>query len=110
MVSPSPHAASAPPRLRRLATPPRAPFADVQTPPAIPASDEDKSCFAPPAGLSTPPHRRRALATLAPGDGGRRNRYIPCMSSPGQTSPFGFRDVDAREKVRMVRGVFDSVA
>lgn len=26
------------------------------------------------------------------------------------TSPFGFRDVDAREKVRMVRGVFDSVA
>ena len=32
------------------------------------------------------------------------------MSSPGQTSPFGFRDVDAREKVRMVRGVFDSVA
>jgi demethylmenaquinone methyltransferase/2-methoxy-6-polyprenyl-1,4-benzoquinol methylase len=28
----------------------------------------------------------------------------------GKTSPFGFRDVDAREKVRMVRGVFDSVA
>jgi demethylmenaquinone methyltransferase/2-methoxy-6-polyprenyl-1,4-benzoquinol methylase len=28
----------------------------------------------------------------------------------GETSPFGFRDVDAREKVRMVRGVFDSVA
>lgn len=27
-----------------------------------------------------------------------------------KTSPFGFRDVDAREKVRMVRGVFDSVA
>ena len=26
------------------------------------------------------------------------------------TSPFGFKDVDAREKVRMVRGVFDSVA
>jgi demethylmenaquinone methyltransferase / 2-methoxy-6-polyprenyl-1,4-benzoquinol methylase len=26
------------------------------------------------------------------------------------TSPFGFRDVDAREKVRLVRGVFDSVA
>jgi demethylmenaquinone methyltransferase/2-methoxy-6-polyprenyl-1,4-benzoquinol methylase len=28
----------------------------------------------------------------------------------GKTSPFGFRDVDAGEKVRMVRGVFDSVA
>ncbi len=28
----------------------------------------------------------------------------------GKTSPFGFRDVDAREKVQMVRGVFDSVA
>lgn len=28
----------------------------------------------------------------------------------GSTSPFGFRDVDAKEKVRMVRGVFDSVA
>jgi demethylmenaquinone methyltransferase/2-methoxy-6-polyprenyl-1,4-benzoquinol methylase len=28
----------------------------------------------------------------------------------GKTSTFGFRDVDAREKVRMVRGVFDSVA
>lgn len=26
------------------------------------------------------------------------------------TSPFGFKDVDAREKVRLVRGVFDSVA
>ena len=26
------------------------------------------------------------------------------------TSPFGFKDVDAREKVRMVRGVFDRVA
>lgn len=31
-------------------------------------------------------------------------------ASPANTSPFGFRDVDAREKVRMVRGVFDSVA
>ncbi len=30
--------------------------------------------------------------------------------SAEKTSPFGFRDVDAREKVRMVRGVFDSVA
>ena len=30
--------------------------------------------------------------------------------SSGDTSSFGFRDVDAREKVRMVRGVFDSVA
>ncbi|HEX8661654.1 MAG TPA: class I SAM-dependent methyltransferase, partial [Brevundimonas sp.] len=28
----------------------------------------------------------------------------------GKTSSFGFRDVDAKEKVRMVRGVFDSVA
>jgi demethylmenaquinone methyltransferase/2-methoxy-6-polyprenyl-1,4-benzoquinol methylase len=28
----------------------------------------------------------------------------------GKTSSFGFRDVDAREKVKMVRGVFDSVA
>jgi len=27
-----------------------------------------------------------------------------------KTSPFGFRDVDAREKVQLVRGVFDSVA
>ena len=27
-----------------------------------------------------------------------------------KTSSFGFRDVDAREKVRLVRGVFDSVA
>ncbi|HRO33820.1 MAG TPA: class I SAM-dependent methyltransferase [Brevundimonas sp.] len=26
------------------------------------------------------------------------------------TSPFGFKDVEAREKVRLVRGVFDSVA
>lgn len=32
------------------------------------------------------------------------------MSQPAGTSPFGFRDVDAREKVRLVRGVFDSVA
>jgi demethylmenaquinone methyltransferase/2-methoxy-6-polyprenyl-1,4-benzoquinol methylase len=31
-------------------------------------------------------------------------------SSSAKTSPFGFRDVDARDKVRMVRGVFDSVA
>ena len=31
-------------------------------------------------------------------------------SASAKTSPFGFRDVDAREKVRMVRGVFDSVA
>jgi demethylmenaquinone methyltransferase/2-methoxy-6-polyprenyl-1,4-benzoquinol methylase len=31
-------------------------------------------------------------------------------ADPGPTSPFGFRDVDAREKVQMVRGVFDSVA
>ena len=30
--------------------------------------------------------------------------------SSGDSSSFGFRDVDAREKVRMVRGVFDSVA
>ena len=30
--------------------------------------------------------------------------------SSGDTSSFGFRDVDARDKVRMVRGVFDSVA
>ncbi|MEH6664665.1 MAG: class I SAM-dependent methyltransferase [Brevundimonas sp.] len=33
------------------------------------------------------------------------------MTEPAQkTSSFGFRDVDAREKVRLVRGVFDSVA
>jgi demethylmenaquinone methyltransferase/2-methoxy-6-polyprenyl-1,4-benzoquinol methylase len=31
-------------------------------------------------------------------------------SPSGKTSPFGFRDVDAKEKVRMVRSVFDSVA
>ncbi|MCZ8085807.1 MAG: class I SAM-dependent methyltransferase [Brevundimonas sp.] len=31
-------------------------------------------------------------------------------ATPGTTSPFGFRDVDAIEKVRMVRGVFDRVA
>jgi demethylmenaquinone methyltransferase/2-methoxy-6-polyprenyl-1,4-benzoquinol methylase len=31
-------------------------------------------------------------------------------SSPGTTSSFGFRDVDAAEKVRLVRGVFDRVA
>ena len=32
-------------------------------------------------------------------------------SSPsGKTSSFGFRDVDAKEKVQMVRGVFNSVA
>ena len=30
--------------------------------------------------------------------------------SSGDTSSFGFRDVNARDKVRMVRGVFDSVA
>ena len=43
--------------------------------------------------------------------------YTPDMSdsttrphSSGDTSSFGFRDVDAKEKVRMVRGVFDSVA
>jgi demethylmenaquinone methyltransferase/2-methoxy-6-polyprenyl-1,4-benzoquinol methylase len=30
--------------------------------------------------------------------------------SSGDRSSFGFRDVDAREKVKMVRGVFDSVA
>ena len=34
------------------------------------------------------------------------------MSGPAETktSTFGFRDVEAGEKVRMVRGVFDSVA
>jgi demethylmenaquinone methyltransferase/2-methoxy-6-polyprenyl-1,4-benzoquinol methylase len=32
------------------------------------------------------------------------------MSEQPATSTFGFRDVDAREKVRLVRGVFDSVA
>lgn len=32
------------------------------------------------------------------------------MTGQSQTSTFGFRDVDAREKVRLVRGVFDSVA
>jgi demethylmenaquinone methyltransferase/2-methoxy-6-polyprenyl-1,4-benzoquinol methylase len=31
-------------------------------------------------------------------------------AASGATSPFGFRDVDATEKVRMVRGVFDRVA
>jgi len=31
-------------------------------------------------------------------------------ASTPPTSPFGFRDVDAKEKVRLVRGVFDSVA
>ncbi|WP_339933565.1 class I SAM-dependent methyltransferase [uncultured Brevundimonas sp.] len=31
-------------------------------------------------------------------------------TASGKTSSFGFRDVDATEKVRMVRGVFDSVA
>lgn len=31
-------------------------------------------------------------------------------TSSGKNSSFGFRDVDAAEKVRMVRGVFDSVA
>lgn len=31
-------------------------------------------------------------------------------ASDSKTSSFGFRDVDAREKVRLVRGVFDSVA
>ena len=30
--------------------------------------------------------------------------------STGKTSSFGFRDVDAKEKVQLVRGVFDSVA
>ncbi len=34
----------------------------------------------------------------------------PNPGQTGKTSPFGFRDVDAREKVQMVRGVFDSVA
>ena len=32
------------------------------------------------------------------------------MSEQPATSTFGFRDVDAREKVQLVRGVFDSVA
>ena len=31
-------------------------------------------------------------------------------SASGKTSSFGFRDVDAKEKVQMVRGVFNSVA
>ena len=31
-------------------------------------------------------------------------------ASSGKTSSFGFRDVDAKEKVQLVRGVFDSVA
>ncbi|MCS6626417.1 class I SAM-dependent methyltransferase [Roseibacterium beibuensis] len=34
----------------------------------------------------------------------------PSDASSGKTSSFGFRDVDATEKVRLVRGVFDSVA
>ncbi len=34
----------------------------------------------------------------------------PSDAPPGKTSSFGFRDVDATEKVRLVRGVFDSVA
>ncbi|WP_374275094.1 class I SAM-dependent methyltransferase [Brevundimonas sp.] len=32
------------------------------------------------------------------------------MTAQPDTSSFGYRDVDAREKVRLVRGVFDSVA
>ncbi len=32
------------------------------------------------------------------------------MTETAATSSFGFRDVDAREKVHLVRGVFDSVA
>ncbi len=34
----------------------------------------------------------------------------PSEPSTADTSSFGYRDVDAREKVRLVRGVFDSVA
>ncbi len=34
----------------------------------------------------------------------------PSGAQTGTTSSFGFRDVDAKDKVRMVRGVFDSVA
>ena len=34
----------------------------------------------------------------------------PPGATTGKTSSFGFRDVDAKDKVRMVRGVFDSVA
>ena len=34
----------------------------------------------------------------------------PSGATTGKTSSFGFRDVDAKDKVRMVRGVFDSVA
>ncbi|WP_296176549.1 class I SAM-dependent methyltransferase, partial [uncultured Brevundimonas sp.] len=34
----------------------------------------------------------------------------PTGAPSGKTSSFGFRDVDAKEKVQMVRGVFDSVA
>jgi len=34
----------------------------------------------------------------------------PSSDASGKTSSFGFRDVDAKEKVQMVRGVFDSVA
>ena len=34
----------------------------------------------------------------------------PSSDASGKTSSFGFRDVDAKEKVQMVRGVFNSVA
>lgn len=34
----------------------------------------------------------------------------PSSHTSGKTSTFGFRDVEAGEKVRLVRGVFDSVA
>lgn len=32
------------------------------------------------------------------------------MSDPGETAPFGFRDIPAAEKAARVKGVFDSVA
>lgn len=60
--------------------------------------------------MVAPAGRHLSPATRRPGDGAARNRYTRVMTSDATTSPFGFRDVDAREKVRLVRGVFDSVA
>src|SRR5690606_39018745 len=57
---------------------------------------------------------RAALPRMTAATGGvtpaSMTQADPSSDASGKTSSFGFRDVDAKEKVQMVRGVFNSVA
>src|SRR5690606_39012266 len=60
-----------------------------------------------PASDATLPRMTAATGGVTPPS---MTQADPSSDASGKTSSFGFRDVDAKEKVQMVRGVFDSVA